>query len=112
MRYAVPITDGKVSEHFGRCSYFAFFDVDETRNAIIKKEIIIPPGYEPGVLPTWLAEEGVSVVIANGVGSRAQSLFKENHIKVIANALEDDPEKAVLRYREGILAVGDSICDQ
>jgi predicted Fe-Mo cluster-binding NifX family protein len=112
MRYAVPIVDGKVSEHFGRCSQFAFFDVDETRNAIIKREIVTPPGYEPGVLPAWLAEEGVSVVIANGIGSRAQGLFKENRIKVIANALEDDPEKVVLDYRKNILATGDSICDQ
>ena len=111
MRYAVPITDGKLSEHFGRCNQFAFFDVDETRNAIVKKEIVTPPGYEPGILPAWLAEEGVSVVIANGVGSRAQSLFKENHIEVITNAVEDDPEKAVLGYRKGTLATGDNLCD-
>ncbi|GAG79759.1 unnamed protein product, partial [marine sediment metagenome] len=39
MRYAVPIVDNKVATHFGHCSHFALFDVDETRNVIIRKEI-------------------------------------------------------------------------
>ena len=76
MRYAVPIVDGKLTEHFGHCSHFAFFDVDEMKSAIIKKEIVASPGHEPGVLPTWLAEEGVSIVIAGGMGSRAQGIFR------------------------------------
>jgi len=66
LRYAVPIVGGKVAAHFGHCSHFVFFDVDETRKTIVKKEIIASPGHEPGLLPAWLAEEGVSVVIATG----------------------------------------------
>ena len=111
MRYAVPIVDGKLTEHFGHCSHFAFFDVDETKSAIIKKEIIASPGHEPGVLPTWLAEEGVSIVIAGGMGSRAQGIFRQNRIEVVIGTLEDDPEKAVLDYIRGTLATGDNLCD-
>jgi predicted Fe-Mo cluster-binding NifX family protein len=111
MRYAVPVTDGKVSEHFGHCSHFAFFDVDEARNAITEREIIASPGYQPGLLPAWLAEEGVSVVIANGIGSRAQGIFKQNRIEVVIGTLEGDPEKAVLDYVKGALATGDNLCD-
>ena len=111
MRYAVPIVDNKVATHFGHCSHFAFFDVDETRNVIIRKEIVASPGHQPGLLPAWLAEEGISVVIASGMGSRAQSLFRENRIEVVINALEDDPEKAVWDYIKGTLAVGEDICD-
>ncbi len=69
-----------------------------------------PPGYEPGVLPAWLAEEGVSVVLVSGMGSRAQSLFRENRIEVVINALENDPEQAVLDYIKGTLAVGEDVC--
>ena len=111
MRYAVPITDGKVATHFGHCSYFAFFDVDETRKTIMEKEIVASPGHEPGVLPVWLAEEGVSLIIASGMGSRAQSLFRENRIQVVIGTLEDDPEKVVLDCMEGALATGDNPCD-
>jgi hypothetical protein len=68
-------------------------------------------GHQPGFLPAWLAEEGVSAVIASGMGSRARALFNENRIEVVVGVLGDDPEKAVLDYIKGELATGDNICD-
>lgn len=111
MRYAVPVSDSKVATHFGHCSHFALIDVDETRNVIMRKEIVASPGHQPGLLPAWLAEEGASVVIASGMGSRAQGLFRQNRIQVVTGTLEDDPEKVVLDYIRGILAAGDNPCD-
>ena len=111
MRFAVPVTDGKVAAHFGHCSHFALFDVDGKTKTIVRREVIPSPGHQPGFLPGWLAEEGVSVVIASGMGSRAQALFRENRIEVVVGALGDDPEKAVLDYVRGELATGDNICD-
>ena len=111
MRFAVPVTERKVAAHFGHCSHFALFDVDEVDKAIIKREVIPSPGHQPGFLPAWLAEEGVSVVIASGMGSRAQAIFSENRIEVVIGVLSDDPEKAVLDYIKGELAPGDNICD-
>ncbi|MGQ9546373.1 MAG: NifB/NifX family molybdenum-iron cluster-binding protein [Dehalococcoidia bacterium] len=111
MRFAVPVTDGKLAGHFGHCSHFALFDVDEATKTIVRRQVIASPGHQPGFLPTWLAEEGVSVVIASGMGSRAQALFAENRIEVVVGVLGDDPEKAVLDYLRGELATGDNICD-
>ena len=111
MRCAIPVSGGVLSKHFGHCEHFAFIDVDEERKEILGKELVSSPGHEPGLLPKWLAEEGVSVVIASGMGSRAQNLFRQNRIGVIINALESDPEKAVLSYLEGTLVTGDNICD-
>ena len=111
MRYAVPVTDGKVSAHFGHCQYFALIDADEAKGIILNQEIVPSPGHQPGFLPTWLAEEGVSVVIAHGMGSMAQSLFQENRIQVVIGTIEEDAEKAVLDYIRGKLATGDNICD-
>ncbi len=111
MRYAVPVTNGKMAAHFGHCSHFAFFDVDEARSVIVKKEVLASPGHEPGLLPAWLAEEGVSAVIASGMGSRAQGIFGENRIQVITGTLEGDPEKAILDYIKGTLTSGDNLCD-
>jgi len=111
MRLAVPVTEGKVAAHFGHSSHFALFDVDEATKAIVKKEVIPSPGHQPGFLPTWLADEGVSVVIASGMGSRARALFNENRIEVVIGVLGDNPEKAILDYLKGELATGDNICD-
>jgi ATP-binding protein involved in chromosome partitioning len=111
MRYAVPVTGGMMSPHFGHCEQFALFDVDEQQGEITKKEIINSPGHQPGLLPEWLAEQGVSLVIAGGIGSRAQGLFQQNGIEVVLGTLESDPEKAVLSYLRGNLATGENICD-
>jgi len=111
MRYAVPVTDDKMSAHFGHFQCFALIDADEAKGIILNKEVVPSPGHEPGLLPTWLAEQGVSVVIATGMGSRAQNIFQENRIKVIIGSIEDDPDKAVLDHMIGVLATGDNICD-
>jgi ATP-binding protein involved in chromosome partitioning len=111
MRYAVPVSDGMVSSHFGHCEQFALFDVDEQSRQIIRKELIASPGHQPGLLPEWLAEQGASLIIAGGMGSRAQELFYQNRIGVITGILESDPDKAVLSYLNNILAIGPNICD-
>jgi len=111
MKYAIPVSSGGLSAHFGHCEHFALFDVDEERKEILRKELVPSPGHQPGLLPEWLAEQGVSVVIASGMGSRAQSLFNQSHIDVVIGTLEGDPEKAVLNYLSGTLATGDNICD-
>ncbi len=111
MRYAVPISSGMLSQHFGHCDQFALIDVNEEKREIVNKELVSSPGHEPGFLPRWLAEEGVSVVIAGGMGSRAQNLFIQSRIKVVINVLESDPEKAVLSYLAGTLKTGEDVCD-
>ena len=111
MKYAVPVSGGVVSPHFGHCEQFALFDVDEEKKEITRKELVPSPEHQPGLLPQWLAEEGVSVVLAGGMGPRAQDIFRQNRIEVVMGVLEGDPEKAVLNYLNGILATGDNICD-
>ena len=111
MRYAVPVSGGKLATHFGHCEQFALIDVDETIKTIVNQEFIPSPGHEPGLLPVWLAEQGVAVIIASGMGSRAQGLFNQNRIKVALNVLGDDPEKVVLDYVGGTLKIGDDVCD-
>ncbi len=111
LRYAVPVSEGKVATHFGHCQHFALIDVDEARKEVVRKELIPSPGHEPGLLPVWLAEQGVSVVVASGMGSRAQQLFSQNRIKVAINALGTDPEELVLDYLKGRLEVGEEVCD-
>jgi len=111
MRYAVPVAGGRIAAHFGHCEQFALFDVDELTKEIVGRKAITPPEHQPGVLPMWLAGEGVSVVIAGGIGSRAQDLFRQNHIEVVTGAPEDDPEKVVLAHLAGGLTAGNNICD-
>lgn len=111
MKYAVPVSGGTMSPHFGHCEQFAFFDVDEQKKEIINKESIMSPEHQPGLLPVWLAERGTSVVIAGGMGPRAVELLQQHGIGVVLGAVESDPEKAVLSHLGGNLATGENVCD-
>lgn len=110
MRYAVPVSGGLMSPHFGHCEQFALFDVDVDKKEVTKKQFVPSPEHQPGLLPAWLAEQGVSMVIAGGMGPRAQEIFHQNGIGVVLGALESDPEKAVLKHLIGGLDTGDNVC--
>jgi predicted Fe-Mo cluster-binding NifX family protein len=111
MKYAVPVVGGVMSPHFGHCEQFAFFDVDEQKGEITSREYIASPEHQPGLLPTWLAQQGAGVVIAGGMGPRAVDLLNQHGINVVLGAMENDPEQAVLSHIRGALATGDNICD-
>ena len=111
MRYAIPMSGGVMATHFGHCEQFALIDVDEDKKQIVNKELLTPPPHEPGLLPAWLAQYDVSLVIAGGMGSRAQGLFKQNGIDVVFGVSEPDPEKAVMDYLSGTLVSGSNLCD-
>ena len=111
MKLGIPVTNSKVSPHFGHCEQFAIFDIDEQNKKVLGKELVTSPAHEPGLLPAWLAEQGVSMVITGGMGSRAQGLFQQNNIGVIMGIAEEEPDKVVLDYLNGTLSSGSNTCD-
>jgi len=111
MRIAMPLVQGNLGLHFGHCEQFAFFDIDESSKEILSREDVTPPAHEPGVLPRWLHEKNVNVIIAGGMGQRAQQLFSENGIEVVVGASAGLPEELVCAYLHGTLQTGSNICD-
>jgi predicted Fe-Mo cluster-binding NifX family protein len=109
MKFAIPLADGKLTAHFGHCQEFAVIEVEE--NEITKKETLVPPPHEPGVLPSWLHSLGANVIIAGGMGGRAIDLFKQNDINVIIGAPALEPEELVRSYLNNTLATGANVCD-
>ncbi len=111
MKIAIPVADGKLCMHFGHCDQFALLDVDEKAKTVTGKRMLTPPPHEPGVLPKWLHEQGANVIIAGGMGQRAQTLFAENGIKVIVGASGEQPEILAAQYLAGKLVSGANVCD-
>jgi len=111
MRIAIPLAQGKLSLHFGHCDQFAIFDIDDSLKKVISKKDATPPGHEPGVLPRWLHENNVSVIIAGGMGQRAQQLFAQDDIEVVIGASGRAAEELVKAYLDGTLQTTDNICD-
>jgi len=111
MRIAIPITNGKLSAHFGHCRQFAIIDVDSNSKTIKGQELLDAPTHEPGALPRWLAGLQVELIIAGGMGQRAQQLFAQNNINVVVGATDNTPQELALQYLTGQLQSAENICD-
>ncbi len=108
---AIPVAGGRLCMHFGHCEQFEVFDVDTADKKILRSRQIDPPPHQPGLLPRWLHEKGVNLVIAGGMGGRAQSIFAEHGIEVIVGAPAEPPESLIRSHLEGILHTGENTCD-
>lgn len=109
MRIAIAGEGTNVTEHFGHCSDFLLFDVE---NGKITKEDSIPnPGHKAGFLPNFLADRGVNVIISGGMGGGAVEIFNERNVEVVVGA-SGDARAAAESYLKGDLKTTGSVCHE
>lgn len=111
MKVAVPVSEGLLSPHFGHCQVFTVFAIDPDNQQILESETLTPPPHEPGLFPKWLGEMGVDLVLAGGLGPKAQSLLSEQGIDAIAGCPALEPKTVVQQYLSGSLSTGKNACD-
>ena len=108
MIIALPVTNGQLDPHFGHCKDFAMIEVEA---GVIKgRNNVAAPSHEPGLLPTWLAERGVKLVIAGGLGGKAQHLLQAKNIEVIVGVGPSSVDDVMNRYLKGELSSGQNAC--
>jgi predicted Fe-Mo cluster-binding NifX family protein len=111
MKIAIPLAQGQLAMHFGHCEQFALINIEAGEDPTVRgTELLTPPPHEPGVLPQWLHEHGADLIIAGGMGQRAQTLFQQNGIDVVVGAPAWEPEEIARHYLCGTLPTGDNIC--
>ncbi len=81
---AIPLEGGILCSHFGHCEHFAILEIKD--GAIISEKLVTPPAHEPGLYPAWIAEMGVTDVIAGGMGQKAIELFNQQKINAFVGA--------------------------
>lgn len=97
-RVAIPVNEANILDgHFGHCKAFALYDVDEKK--VVAENRVDAPPHQPGLLPGWLAERGVTDVVAGGMGQRAIDLFNQRSVNVFVGA----PAIAAPELLEGFL---------
>ncbi|HEX68130.1 MAG TPA: dinitrogenase iron-molybdenum cofactor [bacterium] len=89
-----------ISPHFGKCAFFVIVRKTEEGFQIIEE---IPNPYQnsaplPGALPAFLKEKGVNLVVAGGMGKKAQDFFNEWGIKFLVGV--KGKIKEILPYLE------------
>ncbi|MFA7671503.1 MAG: NifB/NifX family molybdenum-iron cluster-binding protein [Sphaerochaetaceae bacterium] len=111
MKIAVPTHNDRLNAHFGHCKTFTFFEVDLDKKEILSKSEKEAPKHEPGVLPRFLADQGVKTIIAGGMGQSAISLFQQYKIEVIVGAPIKNSDELIKDFLEGTLESVDNLCD-
>ncbi|MGA7770406.1 MAG: NifB/NifX family molybdenum-iron cluster-binding protein [Candidatus Sulfotelmatobacter sp.] len=111
MRIAIPLDEGRLSQHFGHSKQFLFVDADLEQKQVLGKKVETAPEHASGVLPKWLTEHGVNVVIASGMGTRARDLLAASSLQVLTGVSAIDPEVLVTDFINGRLETGANQCD-
>lgn len=106
---AIPLEDGILCTHFGHCEQFAIINTED--NTISGETLVAPPPHEPGLLPKWLAEKGVTDVIAGGMGQRAIEMFNQHKINVFVGAPIKKSKDLAADLLNNTLEAGANYCD-
>lgn len=108
MRVVISTDNGNIAQHFGRCPEFTLVDIEN--GTVKRKEVIQNPGHAPDVLPKYFKQLRCNTIIAGGIGSRAQQLFRTYGIDWIIG-VQGDINSVIEDYLQGTLTEGESMCE-
>ena len=110
MKIAIPSANGRLCGHFGHCEDFTFAELDLENKEIKNIETKVPEDGISCQSANWISEQGVSVVLAGGMGGRPLEIFARNGIKVIAGCPEMEVKEILQAYMEHELQAGENTC--
>ena len=113
MKIAVPVTStNQVDEHFGHCEFYSIYTVSE-KNEITKIETI-PSVQGCGCksnIAGVLAADGVTIMLAGGIGGGALNVLYNSGIEVIRGC-SGDAQEVVKSFISGELTNSGESCHQ
>lgn len=104
MKVAIPLkANNQVDDHFGHCAYYSIYSITPEGEV---KELNIIEGVKgcgcKSSIATTLADEGVKVMLAGGIGAGAINVLNSAGIEVIRGCSGDVTE-VVKKYAAGTL---------
>jgi len=111
MKIAVPVSkENLIEEHIGNSDFYNIFTISENKEIAGVKNMKSPGGCGCNTdIASDLASEGVSVVLAAGIGGGSKKAFNKSGISVIAGCSGDSAEVVKL-YLSGMVEDKGSSC--
>ena len=95
--------DSWVSHHFGRCPCYILVDVYNEEVQVVRSiDNPYARKHQPGMVPEYIHDQGVQVMISGGMGRRAIDFFEQLGIEVATGA-EGTVQMTLDRYFNGEL---------
>ena len=112
-KIAVPVTkENLIDDHFGHCESYGVFTISDKGEISEIKNVESPQGCGcKSDIASVLASDGVSVMLAGGIGGGAINVLNNNGIEVIRGCSGDATEVIKL-YLSGMVEDSGSSCHQ
>lgn len=112
MKIAVPVTkDNNIDGHFGHCESYGVYTISETNEIKEVKKVDSLQGCGcKSDIASVLASDGVSVMLAGGIGGGAINVLNSNGIEVIRGCAGNANEVVKL-YLSGLVTDSGSSCN-
>jgi predicted Fe-Mo cluster-binding NifX family protein len=113
MKIAVPITkENQIDSHFGHCESYGVFTITDKKEISGFRRVQSPQGCGcKSDIASVLASDGVTVMLAGGIGDGAINVLNNSGIEVIRGCSGDATEVVKL-YISGSVADSGSSCHQ
>jgi predicted Fe-Mo cluster-binding NifX family protein len=111
MKIAVPVTkENQIDSHFGHCESYNVFTVSETNEITEVKNVASPQGCGcKSDIASVLASDGVSIMLAGGIGGGAINVLNNSGIEVVRGC-SGDAKEVVKLYVSGLVKDSGSSC--
>ena len=110
MKIAIPTLEGKLCAHFGHCETFSIVDVNPETKEILEIKTATPEDGVSCQCASWVAAQGVKIVLAGGMGARPISVFEQSGVNVITGCPEIDVKDVISMYLNNTLQTGENSC--
>jgi len=113
MKIAVPVTkDNLIDGHFGHCESYNVFTISDKNEVTEIKNVASPQGCGcKSDIASVLASDGVSIMLAGGIGGGAINVLNNSGIQVIRGCSGSAVEVVKL-YLQGFVEDSGSSCHQ
>ncbi len=113
MKIAVPVTrDNQIDGHFGHCESYKVFTITESKEISNIKDVESPQGCGcKSDIASIFASDGVSVMLAGGIGGGAINVLNRSGIEVVRGCAGNATEVVQL-YLNGLVEDSGSSCSQ
>ena len=113
MKIAIPVTsNNQIDDHFGHCEYYGIYTISEKNEIVDVKTIKSAEGCGcKSNIASVLASQGVTVMLAGGIGGGAINVLNNSGITVVRGC-SGNPEEVVKQYISGSITDSGESCKQ
>ncbi|PKQ60249.1 dinitrogenase iron-molybdenum cofactor biosynthesis protein [Labilibaculum filiforme] len=111
MKIAVPVTSSRqIDSHFGHCEFYNVFTISENQEIVDIQKMESPQGCGcKSNIASVLADAGVTVMLAGGIGNGAINVLNNSGIEVIRGC-SGNADEVVKLYVAGSVSDSGSSC--